>query len=520
MSVTIRWLLEQDSLDLRIRGGNRRLDTEIANAHASELLEPFPWMAGGELLLTTGLRLPDGRADRFSYVRKLAESGAAGIGFGTGLSFDTIPQDLVDASNTIGLPLLEVPLPTPFAAVTKKIATRTAEIQFESMFRVWRAQPRMTRAAINGGTSAITRELADALTSTVLLVDRSGKVVKSHPNEPEPDVVAKLQSLTTGGGATPSRVGASANGTPISLQRIATSSTVHGFVAAVGRTLTDIDHILMGHAASLLALDFDSATRFDLDRQRLNSLALDLLLAESDGVEPVRSLVGESVGNGGPVQVLSLLAETSDRAERAAAAVAKHFTRVGLQLFHSVHAERVTVLMSRTENRGQVLEVVRAVNDSDRKHLRIGLSSPYAIAQFRHAVEESRLAAASAKAGAEPVEFGVMVGGVLLADSTTRHMLSAVGNATLAPLEEHDRANRTALIASLRAFLEANGHWESAAAALGVHRHTLRNRLARIENITHCDLDNARVRAELLLAMIARSSHPSSSSAATASAVR
>ncbi|MFE4458226.1 helix-turn-helix domain-containing protein, partial [Nocardia tengchongensis] len=62
----------------------------------------------------------------------------------------------------------------------------------------------------------------------------------------------------------------------------------------------------------------------------------------------------------------------------------------------------------------------------------------------------------------------------------------------------------TDLIVSLRAYLEAHGQWETAATALGVHRHTLRSRVARIESILGCSLDQALVRAELLLAVVAR----------------
>jgi purine catabolism regulator len=91
-----------------------------------------------------------------------------------------------------------------------------------------------------------------------------------------------------------------------------------------------------------------------------------------------------------------------------------------------------------------------------------------------------------------------------MAHASTRQALATVGDATIAPLEKYDAANGTDLVASLRAFLEANGHWESAASTLGVHRHTLRSRVSRIEATVSCSLDDARVRAELLLALIAR----------------
>lgn len=76
----------------------------------------------------------------------------------------------------------------------------------------------------------------------------------------------------------------------------------------------------------------------------------------------------------------------------------------------------------------------------------------------------------------------------------------------ITPIEDYDRDNGTELLASLRAFLEANGHWEAAAITMGVHRHTLRSRMAKVESLIDCRLEVARVRAELLLSIIARQS--------------
>ncbi|EUA66023.1 pucR C-terminal helix-turn-helix domain protein [Mycobacteroides abscessus] len=67
---------------------------------------------------------------------------------------------------------------------------------------------------------------------------------------------------------------------------------------------------------------------------------------------------------------------------------------------------------------------------------------------------------------------------------------------------EHDAVHGSELMTSLRAYLEANGHWESAATVVGVHRHTLRKRIETVQSLLACDLDIARVRAELLLAML------------------
>ena len=53
-------------------------------------------------------------------------------------------------------------------------------------------------------------------------------------------------------------------------------------------------------------------------------------------------------------------------------------------------------------------------------------------------------------------------------------------------------------------FLEANGHWGDAAEKLYVHRHTLRYRMKRVEEITGRDLDLSQDRMEFWLALKAR----------------
>ncbi|WP_314733899.1 helix-turn-helix domain-containing protein [Rhodococcoides fascians] len=92
---------------------------------------------------------------------------------------------------------------------------------------------------------------------------------------------------------------------------------------------------------------------------------------------------------------------------------------------------------------------------------------------------------------------------MLLASEPVRESLRAMAAVTIAVLAEYDRTHTADLVGSLRAFLEANGHWETAAAHLSVHRHTLRNRITRCEELLGVDLTSARVRAELLLSLLA-----------------
>ena len=57
---------------------------------------------------------------------------------------------------------------------------------------------------------------------------------------------------------------------------------------------------------------------------------------------------------------------------------------------------------------------------------------------------------------------------------------------------------------SLEAFIENNGNWERAARRLYCHRHTLRYRIRKVEELTGRDLGRATDRIELWLALRAR----------------
>ncbi|MFE3936586.1 PucR family transcriptional regulator, partial [Streptomyces goshikiensis] len=85
----------------------------------------------------------------------------------------------------------------------------------------------------------------------------------------------------------------------------------------------------------------------------------------------------------------------------------------------------------------------------------------------------------------------------LLADDAVR----AFADGTLRALREHDATGRGDLVASLQAWLSRHGQWDAAAADLGVHRHTLRYRMRRVEEILGRSLDDPDVRMELWLAL-------------------
>ncbi len=82
--------------------------------------------------------------------------------------------------------------------------------------------------------------------------------------------------------------------------------------------------------------------------------------------------------------------------------------------------------------------------------------------------------------------------------------LSSYCRSVLDPIERGEGDYGDELVRSLDVFIEHNGHWEKAANALFCHRHTLRYRIRRIEQLTGRDFSNARDRIEFWLALRGR----------------
>ncbi|WP_207400978.1 PucR family transcriptional regulator ligand-binding domain-containing protein, partial [Actinomadura roseirufa] len=153
-------------------------DAPVVWVAVSELEDPTSFLEGGELVLTTGMRLtPDNAA---GYVDRLVARGVAGLGVGVGVIHDTVPPALVAAARDRGLALLEVPRPTPFIAVGKAVSRMLAAEWYEDVTRAYQAQRELTRAALAGPGPLVTR-LARLLDGWALLLDPAGAVRHAEP---------------------------------------------------------------------------------------------------------------------------------------------------------------------------------------------------------------------------------------------------------------------------------------------------------------------------------------------------
>ncbi len=499
MGTTVGWLLDQSSLALRCHGGVAGLDREIDCALTSELVDAAEWLSGGELLLTTGMRLPPDTAGRADYLHSLADVGIAGLGFGTGLGYDTVPADLVEIADGLGLPLLEVPRPIPFSAIARMLLDRLAEERYAQFTRATRSQPAMTRAIISGGVPGLVTELSAALGRSVAFIDSDGQVVSTTSRasagigaDRDRAALTHVRALIARGPMSTTGVTITAEHTII-VQRITAGAGVIGYLAVIGTDpLGDVHRVLVGHAASLVTLQHAEAGNVAADRAALQSEIFDLALR---GTAPPTSveLLGRAADAEGLVRVAVYEFRSAAVASAAVQTVATELAARWRPVFALQRDREVVVLIRGDDD----VAVVRALAGGSR--MRAGLGPVTDLSGLVSSAGQARQAARSASDD-EVVDLETT--GSVLAIDAVQDGLRGLHDVRLGPLIAVREAGGTDLVATLRGYLEANGHWETAASSVGVHRHTLRHRISRIEGLLGVDLGDARTRAELLLILL------------------
>ena len=178
--LTVAELTADPDLGLELVAGRGGADREIEAAAVSELANPGPWLQGGELLLTIGLLLPGTVDGCRSYLAELDAAGvrAVGLGLGAELPHQAAPARLVAAADEVGMPLLTVPDPVPFIAVTKAVFAHRARAERQELEWALQTQRALTAAAVTpGGLLGILAAHRDATGRTGVVIDLLGRVL-------------------------------------------------------------------------------------------------------------------------------------------------------------------------------------------------------------------------------------------------------------------------------------------------------------------------------------------------------
>lgn len=495
MPSTLRDLLDDPSLglDLLVAGD---LDREIRWVHVTELADASPYLVGDELVLTAGVW----RGRRHSaegFVQALRSRDVAGIGYGLLEGEERVPVAVRRACEVAEVPLIEVPVRTPFVAISQWFVERLAADREGALRATLQLTSDLLAAAEHSSTetalTAVARLIRRSTGHDVWIADDGGRLLGRAGPAPDDATRQRAVAAARGGfcdvdgwvvqpvgtGAMPAAVIAVAREDTPDLElrpRIDAARPIVSLVLARERAVKESERRLAGEVISLvLGRQVEAAST----RMRYY------------GLDPEQAL-------------LSFVCAVDDR-ENALESVERWLDDSHLDGVVALRGDEVMVVIdgrgradsasgvSAAAALARALSAV-AVGAGSVAHDITGLRR--SLVQARQACELGRRRGSGAV-----VSHDLSGSHSLLLALQDQDVLDAFRETILAPLEDYDAAHGGALVATLRAFLEAGGRWQETADMLHVHVNTLRNRLGRVESLTGRQLDSTPDRVDLWLAL-------------------
>lgn len=483
VTIPLRNVVEHDELGIAVIAGidsEEDLDRPVRWAHVSELAlaNPGPYLLGEELLLTAGvdLTLDAGRIDHD--IAGLSTAGVTALGFGIAPVFDAVPQPLIDACNRHHLPLLAIPERTPFLTVCRTVGAELTKKAQAELRRLSEAQQAMTTAAAgHQPRPAVLRTLADRIGGWALLAHAGGQLLEGqHAPASTPPEISELHDRVHGGSGLRSAAAELPDGTYVLAQPLRQDDP-YSPVLTVGKP-----------------------ARFDVTDRAVIAVGLALLsliTQPSSGAE-LAALTGLLLGRDVDHTTLSSVFNHEHAPHDYRVIAGTPRTSQATDPTPELRARLATPLIGATAGGFTAIVDHEVLAATQRQLYEQGwltaISSAYLPKNLPEADREARLL----------LERATSLGKPLRAEETDTGFCSTINTEAaqqfarrlLAPLTQHPQLSET-----LRCWLAHHGNWDRTAAALDVHRNSVRHRISRAQSLLKVDVSDPQVRMELWFAL-------------------
>ena len=536
--ITVQDILEIPDLSLKLLAGGKSTSNPVRWVHIAEVPNPTKWLKGGELLLTTGYGMGSAHDKQVAFLKRLIDHNLSGLGIGTGFSLEKVPEAIIKVAEQYNFPVFEVPYNVPFIAITEAVSSKIVNEQYSLLQRSLAVHEKLTTIVLEEkGLEAILATLSALVGCSAVLFDFHGLVLceTAYRRKVHSELIADLWRQISDRRATRQNFAIGLEGASSSVQvfPVVASHRIGAFLAVVKDSgdFSDYDRIILHHVVTVTALElvkkkavaetekrlagdfFDELIASDLYEEeiarRLAFFGLDpeaehlIMLVDIDDVKPSPGAVAERDETA-----------VQDVKERLHWAVDEFLAKREALFISASRSDSVVVLVRPGKGgEAETLALAEELQASVAQMLpeisvSIGLGRPHkSLVDLRQSYYEASYAIRIRKlkgGNGLIASFGDLGSYGLLLGLQDTLSLQVFYDSVLGKLHEYDEQNSSDLVKSLACFLEANGHWGEAAERLYVHRHTLRYRMKRVEEITDRDLGSSQDRMEFWLALKAR----------------
>ena len=494
MAITVADLVNVPRLRLKVVAGREGLTRPVAWAHASDLEDPWEWLAGGELLMKNGRTLPAKAKPQATFVEQVAASGSSGLVIGDDPRTPRIATETTTAADRLGFAVLRIPYSVGFVSIAREVADANVADSAQRLARIERLYA-IIRSSVGGrARGSVLNKIGRELGCRLFLMDADtgDPVPRAGQNQH-----ARLRRLATAavaqrGGAVPGilRLGGDAEPAAVAVDVPFPEPTL---LVAVGLAGTSPELALLQHAATAAAVELSSETvRLEHERRVGAELLAHLIDARLDATTAQQHLDDAGLDRGD-----LLLAVVRGGEEDAQRGLHTSLARRGIRHLLLRRAGLLYVVFPETST------AIAVMRHRLGQQTRIGVSARVADpTRVPAACREGLWALATADDAPDHLaHYGGQAPLVGLRDPEEAQSLV---ERALGSLIAYDEAHSTSLVDSLSTFLSCQRSWQRAAQELRVHKHTVVYRMQRVEQITGYRLAETATIAELWLALRAR----------------
>jgi PucR family transcriptional regulator, purine catabolism regulatory protein len=530
----------------RVLAGTERLTAPVRWVHVIELAQAAHLLRGGELVLSTGIALPDDPAGLGRYVAELASVGVSGLAVELGSRYSrSLPAALIAAAADHQLPLIVFERETQFIEITEAVHARIIDAQLAELRSAERLHRVFTELAVSGAPAdEVVAQAATLAGCPVILEDLAHQVLACAP------LRADAASLLAGfSGRSRSARLTGRTGYDAASGWLVTIVGARGedwgrLIMLRGEAPRPGDEALIERAATTLALGrLLDHQRESLERQAHRTIlsaflgngysdpaeaaararalgvpvagrllvAVVVRVASSDAAAGQAAAVPSAGAPGIPrgATVTPALAAPA-RAAGIADALAEACRQLNIPaLVGSLDDQRVAALLTlalRADPEAALARLASQLRPRLDPADVIGAGSPVdSVATVQRSLLEADHVASAAAADGHRTYYrlpDLRLRGLL---HLLRHdpRLQAFAERELSRLLVHDDATGSQLVPALTAYLEAGGNKAAAAKLAHLARPTMYERLRQIEDVLGVELEPAESRLSLHVALLA-----------------
>ncbi|GLW34422.1 PucR family transcriptional regulator [Actinoplanes regularis] len=483
MTLRLADVLADPDLSLRlVDGAQTALNRPVRWVAVTELADPRPFLSGGELVLTTGLRQRSARVQR-EFVARVAEGKAAGLGFGIGLTHNRIPAGTLAEARLHGLPVLEIPYETPFIAVDRFVADRILEEQYGRFADLLDEHDTLAKSLLSGrGLGALIESLHQILGAPAMVLDVYGGVLATAPASAAWPVEQILFAARSAGRREADQP---------AILPITVEDSVEAYLCC-RRPRRSAD--VLPYAVSLVGLEL-ARRRAELagKRQLAGQVLEDLVRGVIGGPESERRLAPFGIRAADEHALLVATVAAADGRRLLTAPPLPGATT-------AVVEDCLIAVLEPGQSARDAALLLHAHLSRHGNPARVGVGGWYAgMTGLRWSYYEAHEAMTRGPGINEREQMSLS--GLLLASEDVP--LRDLARDVLRPLRDFDAEHGGSLVEMLHAYLDENGSVAAVAERLIVHRNTVRYRLDQIEKLTGRSLTSTADRVQLWLALAA-----------------